>query len=260
MRLARAGEIAGGCEDRARPGRELARDGGRVRQGTHAQRQVDPLADEVDHPVVEDDLDIEVGVLGEKARQQRHHVKPREGGRRRDRQSPREPGASAPGGKLRLVGLGDGRPCPLVEAQARLRGAQAVRRANEQADLQPVLQLRDRLRDGGLAHVQEPGGAREGARFHDPHEGGHRLIPVHAIPPWNERYRPGPPVLSIGAGASIRASPPRSSGGRPERCEHVRGLRLRHAKQRQGPHRAGGARPPVRATRRERTPGRSEGS
>ena len=67
----------------------------------------------------------------------------------------------------------------LVESHPGVGGRKRVGRARQQSYLQPVFELRDRLRHGGLTDAELPGGAGKRAGLDHAHEGDHRMKPIH---------------------------------------------------------------------------------
>ena len=124
-------------------------------------------------------------MLIEKARKNWHDVKPGEGCRRRHAQASDKPGSRASCGQLGFVGFSDGNGRPLEESLPRFGGHQAMCRADQKANLEAILELRDRFRHRRLADIELTGGRGEGARFDHAHKGGHRLETIHVIPLWN---------------------------------------------------------------------------
>ena len=93
-------------------------------------------------------------MLGEKYRKRRHDVQARKGEGTADAQAARQRCGGAARGEFRFVGFLD-RPCgAFIEVPTRLGRRQAVRRTPQKAHAKPLLELRDRLGNGGLADTQ----------------------------------------------------------------------------------------------------------
>ena len=178
-RRAGARKIGGRAHDAPANARDLAGRQSRIRQHAHAQRDVDALADEVDIAVVEDELDLELRMLGEEAAELRHDLQAGERHSRADPQPADKPGAGAARGELRLVGVRDRELRALVEYLPCLGRAEAAGRTQQQRDAEPLFELRHHLGDGGLADPQLARGRGERTRIDHLDEGLHRGQPVH---------------------------------------------------------------------------------
>jgi len=175
LRDAAAFQIGGRGDYRTPAAGELASDRRGIGKLTHPQRHVDTLGHEVDHSIVQDHVDLKIGVRLEERREVRHNMEPRESGGRRHAQPPRQAGARPASFELGLVRLLDRAASAFVKALSRFGRRQAVRRAQKQANLQPDFKLRDRFGNCRLTDVQLLRRAGEGAILHHPDEGGHCL-------------------------------------------------------------------------------------
>src|SRR5262249_44103405 len=100
-------EVRWCCEDKPAALPNFACRQTRIRQRAHAQCDVDTGLDEIDVSIVEDDVDVERGVLLEKGCQVRHDEEARERDGRANTQSARRGGTGAWRGEVRLFGLFD---------------------------------------------------------------------------------------------------------------------------------------------------------
>lgn len=86
--------------------RELGADQRRVRQRCDTDRDVDPFADQVDHPVVQVQCEGNVAMFGKKGGHERRHVLPPEAGRRRNQQMAAGVGAALGDRRFCIVQVG----------------------------------------------------------------------------------------------------------------------------------------------------------
>src|ERR687891_816696 len=119
----------------------------RIPYSAHAECDVDALLEQIDFAIVQHDIEAQIWVLGEEGRDRRHYAKPGERDTRADPEHARETDALATRLEFGVLGRFDCAFRSLIEPLAGLRGVQAVRRANEQPDAEPGLELRNSLRD-----------------------------------------------------------------------------------------------------------------
>ncbi len=172
-------EIGGRADHESRTLRDLPCRQRGIGELTHAQRHIYALFDEVDVPVIENDIDIEGGVLRQKGGKARHDVNPCEGDGRADAQTARQRCSRAARGEFGLVGFLDRPLRALIEIPARLGRRQTVSRTQQQTRAEPLLELRDRFGDGWLADTQLLGSAGERAGLDDADKGFHRGHTIH---------------------------------------------------------------------------------
>nr|GEU28220.1 hypothetical protein [Tanacetum cinerariifolium] len=228
-RLAVPGQVFGRGHHRARTAGQAPRGHGGVAERAQAQRHVGAAFQQIHVGIVQHQVERQFGVLVQEGRQVRHDVQPRKG----DRRARHQPAGQARAHAARaLLGVGGGierAARALIICQSRFGGRQAPARAQQQLHAQFRLQLRDQFGDRRLAHVQPPGGAREGARFHDVDQGVHGLPAVHrlhqrgivgvaALRAAIERVRIGRVVRAMGGDARHQV---RIGDVRATECHHV---------------------------------------
>jgi hypothetical protein len=146
---------------------EAARDQVFRAERADADRQVEPLLEEVDGPVRQRHVDAHVAMAREELGDRGRHVADAE----RDRGG--EPDRAARlDGRLRglllgFVEVGEQLDGPLVEQPPALGQADPARRALQEPRLQMRLELGDLARRGGRGNTQPLGGAGEAAQFDD---------------------------------------------------------------------------------------------
>jgi hypothetical protein len=131
------------------------------RQGCPGAVYVDACFDRVDVAVIEDDLDVERGMLRQEDCETGYDVQARERHRRGDPQPSLQGCGIAPRGGFRLLDLLDRPSGALIEVAACFGRCEAMCRSQQQPHAKPVLKLCDRLGDGGLPKTKLLGRARE---------------------------------------------------------------------------------------------------
>ena len=139
-----------------------------------AQCYIHARFDRVDVAVIKNDIDVERGMLGQENGKTGYNVQAREGHRRGDAQSSLQGRGIAPRGGFRLLGLLDRPFGAFIEVSACFRQREAMCRSQQQPHAEPVLELRDRLGDGGLPDTKLLGRAGERAGIDDADECLHR--------------------------------------------------------------------------------------
>ncbi len=137
-----------------------------------ADRDVVALGDQVDGGVVENEVDVDLGIELEKAAELARDAAVAERRRRADAQPPVRAGVKARGLALGEIELLHDAPAVGVELAADLGEAEPPGRAIEKADAEVALERRDALADGRLRHPEAERGRREAALIDDPNEHG----------------------------------------------------------------------------------------
>lgn len=160
---------------KARAGDEMAVDTAkeagkraRVRERTGAQRDVATFGDEVDEPIVGDELDVDVRIAAEKRRD--HRSEKLEVQRRRDAESTSRFALQLGHGELGLLDLGHNTRGMAVVGLAGVCQAQTPCRALKQTGSKPCFEGRHFAADRRLGHVQTTAGSDETAGLDDAHE------------------------------------------------------------------------------------------
>ncbi len=105
---------------------------------------------------------------------------PRHRALQRDAQRAARAAAGLPEHRFRLVDIGKQAQAALVIGLAVQRGAHLPGGALQQPDIQPRLQLLDRVGDGGTRQLQVIGRGGEAAQLDNPGEQAHGIQAVHA--------------------------------------------------------------------------------
>jgi hypothetical protein len=153
---------------------------GGIVQAAHEQGHVHASCNKVDIAVLENDVDVERRVFPEKDREARHHDEAREGERTADAQAAGQCRARTSCREFRFIGFFDGPSGAVIKAVTGLGRRQAVRGTQQQSHAKPILELRDRFGDGGLADAELLCCARKRAGVDNPHKRFHRGESIHA--------------------------------------------------------------------------------
>ena len=153
----------------------------RIGQSTDAQGDVDAIVDQIDIAIVQEQLDLDVLVPVEKARDDRCDMAAAELHGCRDAQEAAHGRLAGADGGVLVVG--NERPGTLIEGTSRLGRRQAPRRAVDQPDTDAILQCRQGARHGGRRAAQPLSRTHQAALFHDPHEDRELIETVHVIIP-----------------------------------------------------------------------------
>ncbi|CAM2144215.1 hypothetical protein PT2222_150281 [Paraburkholderia tropica] len=151
-----------------------------VVESAHAQRDVDAFLEQIDRTVVHHDLHIESRVLFEERAKRGDDVQPCEGHGRAHAQPPDQSLRRLAHRMFRAIGFFDRQTRVFVEALASIGGGEAAGRAQQEARVQMLFELRDRLRYGGLSDMQPTRRRRERTRLYDGDEGFHCGQAIHA--------------------------------------------------------------------------------
>ena len=119
-------------------------------------------------------------MLGEKGRKARYDEETSEGDGTAETQAARQGCGGATRCEFGFVGFFDGAFGAFIEVPARFGWHQAARRTQQQPRPEPVLELCDRLGNGGLTEAQLLGRAGERAGIDDANKCFHRGEAVHA--------------------------------------------------------------------------------
>jgi hypothetical protein len=184
-----------------------------------AKAEVDSVLQQIDRVIVEDGLDRDIRISLEERGQTRHDMQAPERYARADPDLPRQARARLARFGLGLVRLPDRSLGAFVELPSGLGCVQAARRPHDQLHPEPLLQLRDRFGNRGLADAEPLRGGRKRAAFDHVNEGLHGGEPVHAP------YLPIAPAAHKSAAARelrLHRRHPRRRGRRSPEGDHSR--------------------------------------
>ena len=154
-----------------------------VADAADAQHAVEAFAHEVDAAVGAAELDFELRVMLQKFRQARNDDVARHGQWQVHAQAAAQAALAATGKqRVELLEIGDQILAAFVVGEAVLRHLHLARGAVEEAGAQRVLQLLNRIGDGGLEHAQALCRGREAAKFGHPAVDAHGVDLVHFCP------------------------------------------------------------------------------
>ncbi len=169
LRLAETGKISRRGHHRHAAGPELARDEARSPQRPDANRHVGTLLHQVDDRISENDVERDIRMLGEEARQQRHHVLHAEGYVAIHHQMPARRCTGA-GLALRLLDFAEDAQRALIEGLAFLGQLKLARGPVHKSRAEPGLQAGYQLAHAGWGHAKAFCRRGEPAEVDDPDE------------------------------------------------------------------------------------------
>ena len=111
----------------------------------HSQPNVDAEFDQVNVPVINNEIDVERGMLRQKGRQTGYDVQERESHGRLNAQAARKSCGCTARGEFCFVHFLDGSFHSLIKIPARLGWRQSTGRAQQQSHTKSLFQLGDRL-------------------------------------------------------------------------------------------------------------------
>ena len=178
-RRAGLGEIGRRRHDHAARLGELAGLERAVGQRADPDREVVALGDQLDEPVLEHHVDVDLRVGAEEGRHRRRHLPDPEGDRRRDPQRALRRRLHRGHHAVGLPGLRQHRAGPVVVGEPDLGRADPPRRAVEEPHRQPRLERGDMLGDRRLRQAELARRLGEAAVVDDLHESLHLGKAVH---------------------------------------------------------------------------------
>jgi hypothetical protein len=160
-------------------GRQPPRDQRGVGQLADADRQIVPLADEIDVTVVEVEVDLELGMPDQKLGDRRREVQVSERHRGGDPQGAPKLALETARRLLGFDDVGQDVSRPLVIGVPRFGEAQAARGAVKKAGPEPVFECTDPPADHRFSKPQPARGTRETLGLDRSHKDGHLLEEAH---------------------------------------------------------------------------------
>ncbi|MNZ31666.1 hypothetical protein D3C78_489710 [compost metagenome] len=151
----------------------------RIRLLPEPQGDIDAGRDEIDVAIIQQDLELQPGVIPEKIRQVRDDVQAGEGDGRAHPQATTQASPALLHHGVGLVDLRQYLPGAPIIGLPRLGGGQTTGRAQQQAAAKTLLQLGNQLGDSGLTQPQPTPHRREGAGLHRQHEDLHHPQSIH---------------------------------------------------------------------------------